>query len=336
MTKDRVLAILKNHTDYLSGEKISAAIGVSRMAVSTAVKSLRAEGYDIASSTNKGYLLQNAPDLLNTGEIMSYLSSGSPSVITCLDTVDSTNRYLKSLALDGAADRTVVIANEQTAGRGRSGRSFSSPKSKGLYLSILIYPDKLPLKQTGLQLSDSLSLTALSAVAVHDAIFKACGLETQIKWQNDLMSDGKKICGILTEMSVESESNRVEYVIAGIGINVNEKTSDFEEPLRDKASSLLLLSGQKHSRAKLAAAVIEELNLMFDQFPENIPSILARYREYNITPGRNVILRRPGGDLKGKVTAICDDFSLEIEAADGSIRKIRGGELMQEGLYGYT
>lgn len=332
MTKDNVLAILKNHTEYVSGEKISAMIGVSRMAVSAAVKSLREEGYEIASSTNKGYLLTNAPDLLNPGEIMGCLPKDNHSRLICLDTVDSTNRYLKSLALNGAADRTVVIANEQTAGKGRGGRSFCSPKNKGLYLSILLYPDRLYGNGTGMQLSDSLSLTACTAVAVRNAILESCGLETQIKWLNDLIAGGRKISGILTEMSVESESGRVEYVIIGIGINVNQEASDFDETLSCKASSLFLQSGKKQSRAGLAAALIRECNQIFDEFPKNIPSCLSLYRKYNITPGRNILLRRPDGDLRGRAVSVCDDFSLQVETEDGQIIRICGGGLLQEGF----
>ena len=314
MTKDKVLALLKNQTDYLSGAWISEQIGVSRMAVSSAVKALREEGYDIASSTNRGYLLKNAPDLLNTGEIMGYLPEGFSGSILCLDSVDSTNRYLKSLALNGAENYTVVLSNEQTNGKGRVGRAFSSPKDKGIYLSLLLYPQSLP--GGFLQLSDSPALTACTALAVRNAISSVCSTDIQIKWLNDLMADGRKLSGILTEMSMESESDHVEYVIIGIGINVNQ-----------------MLTGTKQSGAKLRAALLQEMTAMLSHFPDKLPSYLEAYRAANLTPGRKVTLNGPEGIRSGIAEEIENDFSLRVRLDNGEILKVRGGDLKQEGLY---
>lgn len=331
MTKDKVLALLKNQTDYLSGAWISEQIGVSRMAVSSAVKALREEGYDIASSTNRGYLLKNAPDLLNTGEIMGYLPEGFSGSILCLDSVDSTNRYLKSLALNGAENYTVVLSNEQTSGKGRVGRAFSSPKDKGIYLSLLLYPQSLP--GGFLQLSDSPALTACTALAVRNAISSVCSTDIQIKWLNDLMADGRKLSGILTEMSMESESDHVEYVIIGIGINVNQMLSDFDDSLKEKAVSLRMLTGTKQSRAKLTAALLQEMTAMLSHFPDKLPSYLEAYRAANLTPGRKVTLNGPEGIRSGIAEEIENDFSLRVRLDNGEILKVRGGDLKQEGLY---
>ena len=322
MTKDKVLALLKNQTDYLSGAWISEQIGVSRMAVSSAVKALREEGYDIASSTNRGYLLKNAPDLLNTGEIMGYLPEGFSGSILCLDSVDSTNRYLKSLALNGAENYTVVLSNEQTNGKGRVGRAFSSPKDKGIYLSLLLYPQSLP--GGFLQLSDSPALTACTALAVRNAISSVCSTDIQIKWLNDLMADGRKL---------GAEMEQIEYVVIGIGINVNQMLSDFDDSLKEKAVSLRMLTGTKQSRAKLTAALLQEMTAMLSHFPDKLPSYLEAYRAANLTPGRKVTLNGPEGIRSGIAEEIENDFSLRVRLDNGEILKVRGGDLKQEGLY---
>lgn len=253
MTKDSVLTILRNENKYVSGETISNLLGVSRAAVNTAVKTLRAEGYDILSTTNKGYYLNAVPNSLNQNELSVYLTKQRMKSVICLDCVDSTNNRLRDLALSGAPDGQIVIANEQFSGRGRRGREFVSPKDKGIYLSMLFYPNSLP--------SDIIEITAWTAVAVNNAIQSVCGIRAGIKWVNDLVLNQRKVCGILTEMSVESESGYVQYVIIGIGLNVNEKESDFPKEIRNIATSLSLETNTAYSRAHLASEIIKELDL---------------------------------------------------------------------------
>ncbi len=212
MIKEEVLAILKKKNDYVSGEKISTELGVSRMAISHAVKSLRNDGYNVSSVTNKGYRLLENPDMdrLTAGELMSYLSRERMKHVLCLDIVDSTNTKLRELAFDGADSGYVVMANQQTCGRGRLGRSFMSPKDTGIYLSMLLRPDCLP--------KDCPAITAWTGVAVSRAIKRVTGISPSIKWVNDLYMSDKKICGILSELSVESESGHVQHIIVGIGM----------------------------------------------------------------------------------------------------------------------
>ncbi|MEI3506310.1 MAG: biotin--[acetyl-CoA-carboxylase] ligase [Anaerotignum faecicola] len=219
MTKDAVLAILRKENDYISGEHISRLLGVSRAAVNTAVKALRAEGYEISSSTNKGYHLDAVPNSISAQELAAYLDEARMQTVECLASVDSTNNRLRELALAGAPNGQVVLANEQTQGKGRRGRAFASPQDNGIYLSILFHPDTLP--------TDIVEITAWTAVATNNAIEEVCGVRAGIKWVNDLVIDRKKICGILTEMSVESESGYIQYLIIGIGINVNGQAEDF-------------------------------------------------------------------------------------------------------------
>ena len=200
----------------------------SRVAVNNAVKALRADGYEIISSTKKGYMLGESPDRVERGELYALLSTERMETVECIDSVDSTNKSLRELADSGARDGTVLLANCQTAGRGRLGRAFVSPRDKGIYLSLLLRPRLAP--------RDTTALTAWTAVAARRAIKKVCGLDTGIKWVNDIVHNGRKLCGILTEMSVEGETGAINCIIVGIGINVNETAEDFPDELRDKAA----------------------------------------------------------------------------------------------------
>lgn len=321
MTKESVLAILKQNNDYVSGEKISNELGVSRMAISTAVKALRKDGYDIVSVTNRGYLLKHNPNLnrLTSGELMSYLSKERMKNVLCLDTIDSTNTKLRQLAFDNAPAGYVVIANEQTGGRGRLGRSFHSPKDNGIYISMLLRPDCMPKECT--------TITAWTAVAISSAIEKVAGINVDIKWVNDLFLNQKKIAGILTELSVESESGHVQHIIVGIGINVNEKAESFPDELKDIASSIYAQTGKYINRAELAAAIITELDTMISRWPDYKEYYLDEYRKRNITTGRDIYVI--SGDTKTAAYAIGinEDFSLRVRYSDGKEENLSSGEV---------
>lgn len=326
MTKDSVLAILRNENDYISGEKISSLLGVSRAAINTAVKTLRAEGYEILSSTNKGYYLNAVPDSLTANELSACLTEQRMQSVLCFDSVDSTNNRLRELALDGAPDGQVVIANEQLNGRGRRGRVFISPKDKGIYLSMLFHPDSLP--------TDIVEITAWTAVAVNNAIQTVCGFRAGIKWVNDLIINQRKVCGILTEMSVESESGYIQYVIIGIGINVNENEDDFPEELRNIATSLSMETNTEYSRAYLASEIIKELDIMCKAWPQKNGKYLDAYRKDNITLGKEIFVIRNSEKKQGVAVSIEDNFSLNICYKDGSRENVSSGEVSIQGLYG--
>lgn len=330
MTKDRVLAILKNNNDYVSGESISSEIGVSRMAVSGAVKSLREAGYSIESVTNKGYKLVEAPDKLTKGEILAYLDEERMEYVLCLESTESTNKTLQAMALDGAPDRQVVIANEQTKGRGRLGRNFNSPKDGGIYFSYLMKPiNRNP--------QDAATLTAWTAVAVSDAIEEACGVKADIKWVNDLVLNKQKICGILTEMSIESESGMIQSIIIGIGVNVNELKEDFPEEIRDIASSLRIETGSKKSRSKIAAAMIKHMDKLYDNWPDKTEEYLEKYKEKCITLGQEVSVKFTDNDSPkyGKAIDVNSDFTLQIKYKNGEEEAVSSGDVSVRGLYGY-
>lgn len=321
MIKEDVLAILKKTKDYVSGEKISTELGVSRMAISQAVKALRNDGYDISSVTNKGYRLLENPnmDKLTQGELMAYLPKERMKNVLCLDIVDSTNTKLRELAFNGAASGSVVVANQQTSGRGRLGRSFMSPKDTGIYLSMLLRPDCLP--------KDCPAITAWTGVAVSRAIKRVTGVSPSIKWVNDLFINDKKICGILSELAVESESGHVQHIIVGIGINVNESPEEFPDELKNIATSIYAETGKKASRAKLVAALIEELDIMSSKWPDDKAEYLDEYRKLTMTTGRDIYVISGENKTKAKALEINEDFSLKVRYENGAIENLSSGEI---------
>lgn len=326
MTKDAVLAILRSEQNYISGEKISSKLGISRAAVNTAVKSLRKAGYEILSTTNKGYLLKEVPNALTANELSVFLPGERMESVHCLDSVDSTNNYLREMAFSDCPDGQIVIANEQTNGRGRRGRNFVSPRDKGIYLSVLFRPDSFP--------SDMPAITAWTAVAVNNAIESVCHVRPGIKWVNDLVMNKQKLCGILTEMSIESESGQVQYVIIGIGLNVNEDTSDFPEELTQIATSLAMETGKTFCRAELAAEIIRQLDIMISSWPNAKETYLNAYRADDITVGKNVTVIQKSGEKSATATEITDSFSLRIHYKDGTDEILSGGEVSIRGIYG--
>ena len=333
MLKDDVLKLISREKSYISGETISHKLGVSRAAVNTAVKTLREEGYGIESSTKKGYLLISSPDILSKGSVSVYLPDNRSGDLLVFDSVDSTNNVLKDLASKGAISGTVVIADQQTGGKGRRGRSFASPSGVGVYLSYLLKPESGYEK-----ISD---LTSWTAVAVANAIRSAYGIDTNIKWVNDLLVNRKKICGILTEVSVEGESGFIDTCIIGIGVNVNEAPGDFPEELSEIATSLSIENnGEKFFRAKLASEIIKSMDKLASNWPDNSDYYLSRYRELNITIGSKVtaysLMIENGNGRTGTALDVNEDFSLKVKFDDGSVENLKSGEVSVRGLYGYT
>ena len=322
MTKDDVLAILINSDGYISGETISSRIGVTRAAVNGAVKALKSDGCIITSVTNRGYKLEYCPDKLFAGEVYSYLDEQRRSSVICVASTDSTNNLLKEMLKDSPVSGTCIIANEQTGGRGRMGRTFISPPDTGIYMSMILRPEG--------SFTDMSEITAWTAVAVHNAILSAYGINTDIKWVNDLFLGGKKTTGILTELSIEGEIGVVSNVIVGIGINVNQSRDSFPEELRDIATSLSAGSGTaKLNRARLAAEVIKELDRMMTLWPSGKEQYLETYRNCCLTIGKDVdvINYSTGVSRPGRALDINPDFSLKVIFEDGHTEDVRSGEV---------
>lgn len=308
---------------------MSRTLGISRAAVWKAIEALRQEGYEIQSATKRGYRLERAPDRVREGELAGPLSGCHVgSRLICLDVIDSTNTEAKRQAMAGASDGLVILSEEQTGGRGRLGRSFQSPRGTGLYLSALLRPSLPP--------QEVVDFTAWVAVAVCDGIEAACGVRPQIKWTNDLVLNGRKLCGILTELGLESESNDLDYLITGIGINVNHTPEDFDAEVRPIATSLAQELGHPVRRAQLAVEIIRALDRMYAQFPQNKQDYLERYRADCLTVGKQVQLITPAAREEAFAVAIDDDFRLVVEYPDGRRAALSAGEVSVRGMYGYV
>lgn len=332
MSRDTVLKLLQSSGGaYVSGEAVSEALGVSRAAVWKAVDALRREGYEIESRKNRGYRLVSAPDSLSEAAIRACLGETMRvgRTLCCFERIDSTNAYLKRAAADGAADGTAAAADEQTGGRGRRGRSFLSPAGKGVYLSVLLRPEVEPARL--------LPLTGFVAVAVCSAVERVAGVRPQIKWTNDLVLGGKKLCGILTELSVEGESGALQYAVVGIGVNVAHTREDFAGELESVATSLAIETGRPISRAALAAAMLEELDGLYDALLRgDTRAYLDAYRRDCLTVGREVRLLWQDAQERVRAVDVDDELGLVVIRGDGSRDVIRTGEVSVRGLYGYT
>jgi BirA family biotin operon repressor/biotin-[acetyl-CoA-carboxylase] ligase len=317
---------------YVSGEQAARQLGLSRTAVWKAVDALRSDGYAIEARTGLGYRLTAAPNVLTEAEIRTFLGpTGTVGrEILCLDEVDSTNTWAKRLALSGASDGTVAAANYQSAGRGRLNRAFQSPRNQGVYLTALLRPELPPQRL--------LPATALCAVAVRRAIQKTTGLQPQIKWANDLVIGGKKLCGILTEMSLEGESGSVQYLVMGIGVNVLQGPEDFSPEVRTMATSLRMELGASVSRPELAAAEIQELDGLYTALRTGeTAQYLEEYRRSCVTLGREVQLLRADGTREHvRALDIDEDFGLVVRGDGGREFTVRSGEASVRGMYGYA
>ena len=329
MLQEQVLALLKAQDNRpLSGERMSRTLGVSRAAVWKAIEALRQEGYAISSAPNRGYRLDASPDRLSIGELAGALCGLRVGrELVCLDTVDSTNTEVKRRALAGAPDGLAVLAGAQTDGRGRRGRNFVSPPGKGLYLSILLRP-VCPLEEVS-------SLTAWTAVAVCDAVEALCGTRPGIKWPNDVIWAGRKLCGILTELELEAETAALRHVVVGVGLNLSQDESDFGPEVAPVAISLRQAFGSAPRRAEAAAALLNALDQLYTDFPRQRDAWLARYRTDCLTLGKQVRLIRPGGTAEAFAETVDPSFSLVVRHPDGRRETVSSGEVSVRGLLGY-
>ena len=328
MLTDDVLTLLTAaQGTYLSGTEMCKRLNVTRMAVSNAVRSLREAGYTILSVTNRGYCLTARPDRLDPGNVLGRLPESRRDSVRVFASIDSTNTYLKREAMSGAPDGLCAVANEQTAGRGRVGRSFLSAPDCGVYLSMLVRPSCAA--------ADCATLTSHAAVAVCRAIRKVSGAQTGIKWTNDILLGGRKICGILTELSLEGESGAVDSVVIGIGINANNGPESFPSELRAIAGSIRSFTGVSVDRSALSAAVITELDEMLEQWKRDPRVYLEAYRDLCLTTGKEVRVLRGDQERLGFAEAIMDDFALLVRYPDGTEEALTGGEVSVRGLLGY-
>lgn len=330
MSKDKVYQLLRaSGGDHLSGEEISRRLGISRAAVWKAVDALRKAGYTIDARSGLGYALVEAPDALTEREVRRCMEERRIccSRLICLDEVDSTNSLLKREALEGAPHGTIAVANCQTGGRGRMSRVFQSPRDRGVYLSILLRPSLAP--------ADLMPVTALTAVAMCDAVEAACGLRPQIKWTNDLVVNGRKLAGILTEMALEGETGMVQYLVMGTGVNVLHTAEDFTPEVAVMATSLLQELGASVSRPLLAAEMIRAFNRLGEDLGGDYSRYLEAYRRDCVTLGKQVQLLWQDHHETVKALDVDDQFGLVVRHEDGRTEVIRSGEVSVRGMYGY-
>ena len=294
--------------------------GVTRAAVWKEMEALRREGWPIESSPRKGYRLAGPPPALSGAYISAQLPPDSlfSGKVLVEPVVDSTNTRLKARAAAGAPEGTALIAEEQTGGRGTHGRSFQSPRGDGLYLSVLLRP-------RGVRLEDLLTLTGWVGAAARRAVERACGAPARIKWLNDLYLNGKKLCGILTELSFLGESGEPDYVVAGMGINMNQTAETFQaQGLGDIATSLAL-EGFPVERNHLAVCLLSALEQMTRDFPDRRADYLADYRAHCVTLGRRVSFEGPEGTRTGTASGVDGSFALLVSGDDGREHTVNSG-----------
>lgn len=275
----RILELLRRQEGFLSGEDIGRELSITRAAVWKGIKKLREEGYEIEAVTNRGYRLTNPETMYNKRELEQGLKTKTMGQsIYFYEETDTTNNRARELALEGAPEGTLVVAEKQTAGRGRRGKVWESPLGTGIWMSLVLRPQIMP--------AEASVLTLLCGLATAEAIEAETGLSAGIKWPNDILINGKKAVGILTEM--DCEMSEVHFVIPGIGINVN--TASFPPEIAEIATSLYLECGKTVSRRRLVHKVLERLEEHYETFLRtgSFAAMLENYRKHCITLGKEV------------------------------------------------
>ena len=317
--KSQLLKVLQDNRDvYVSGATLAGELAVSRNAVWKAVESLRDEGYSISAVTNKGYRLISSGDALSEAGISAHIKNENVFRMDVRKSVTSTNTLLRELAANGAPEGYVVAAEEQTAGKGRMGRSFHSPAGHGIYFSLLLRP--------GLKSADAALITSAAAVATARAIEDVIGVSVGIKWVNDLFADGKKVCGILTEATFDMESGSIESAVLGIGVNVTKPDQGYPEEINDIAGALMSNRHRKESgRCRLIATTLDN----FWEFYQELSArrFLDEYKARSILLGRDIHVLSHDGKRDASALDIDDECRLVVRYANGEISALGSGEV---------
>ncbi|MDO4357478.1 MAG: biotin--[acetyl-CoA-carboxylase] ligase [Clostridia bacterium] len=313
--KSRILQELERSDGRaVSGQSLADALGVSRAAVWKGIQALRSEGYAIEAATNRGYRLAMGGEKLSSEGVSAHRAGRfADAPVYVHDVLDSTNTEIKRLALNGAPHGTLVLADGQTAGRGRRGHTFFSPPGTGLYMSALLRAEARP--------SEAYRFTLAAAVAVCDAVQAELGVRPGIKWVNDMLVDGRKVAGLLTEAVTDFESGLTEFVVIGMGINLQPPQGGFPPDVAPVAAALCDVPVNRNRlAARLADALFEALALS----PERL---LERYRADCVVPGRRIRFQMDGREREAMALAVQDDGGLLVQLADGTRQTLHSGEI---------
>lgn len=324
--KAEILKMLRETEGYVSGQELCNKFGVSRTAVWKAINQLKENGYEIEAVQNKGYHLLSAPDVMDSTELESiHATDWAGCEIYYFDSIDSTNTKAKELAEEGHPSGTLVVADRQTAGKGRRGRSWESPTGIGIFMTLMLKPEINP--------NNASMLTLVAAMATTRAIRRVTGVPAMIKWPNDIVMNGKKVCGILTEMSAQFDY--INHIVIGIGINVHNE--EFPEEIAQTASSLFLESGQHIHRASLIEAFLEEFENVYAEYlkTEDMEGLQKEYDTMLVNRGRQVRVLDPKEPFEGKAMGITKKGELIVDTWE-SRKLVSSGEVSVRGIYGYV
>ena len=318
--------MLRDTDGYVSGQELWNKFGVSRTAIWKVINQLKEAGYEIEAAQNKGYHLIAAPDVMTEAELESLKNTQwAGCEIYCFDSIDSTNTKAKELAEAGHPSGTLVVADQQTLGRGRRGRSWESPAGTGIFMTLMLKPDINP--------NNASMLTLVAAMATARAITEVTGEAAQIKWPNDIVMNGKKVVGILTEMSAQFDY--INHIVVGIGINVHNE--EFPEEIAKTASSLLLECGHRIHRASLIEAFLEEFERLYAVYleTEDMSGLQKEYDSLLVNRGRQVRVLDPKEPFEGKAMGITKKGELIVDTWE-SRKLVSSGEVSVRGIYGYV
>ena len=320
MLKQDILTYLDLHRqEYTAGETLASNFSVSRAAVWSAIRSLRSSGVEIEVKQGQGYRLGRAVDVLNADVIQKRLCGAAQSFRICVkQSLPSTNRTLRELALEGEADGSVLIAMQQSAGYGRYDRKFFSPAATGLYMSLLVRRP-IPAQQ-------AVRMTAAAAVATAQAIEELSGRCADIKWVNDIFLDGKKVCGILVEGALAQDAPQQAYAVIGIGVNVLQPKNDFPADIAQTATAMFSSAQDAAGmRARLAAEILNRLATYLSVLEER--PFLSEYRRRSILPGREINILQGDGSRRAVAIGIDDEFRLLVRYENGEETALNSGEV---------
>jgi BirA family biotin operon repressor/biotin-[acetyl-CoA-carboxylase] ligase len=307
----------------VAGTELSQKVGISRAAVWARIEELRSLGYEIEASPHLGYRLVTVPDVLHADDLLSSL--GKTRVIgrdiRVFEETTSTNDVIEKLARDGVKEGAVVFAESQTKGRGRLGRRWMSPPRRGLWFSVLLRPQLPPGSVT--------QLTIAAATAMYRSVRGQTGLSPGIKWPNDILIGGRKVAGILTELSAELD--KVKYVILGVGVDVNLSATEFPPELRKLATSLKIETGQKVNRAELAVRILQELDRDYARVCSGqFEAVANEWEEHCSTIGHNVVIHVGDRKIQGCAESLDADGALLLRTQHGRLERIIGGDVTLE------